>query len=191
MALRGVLLLKSNRPAEAEPLLTASLEDHIPREAVHRALALIAAARGDTAAAVEWLQAGSEAFPQDLQVRLELANALMRAQRWDDAAAEYAGVVERNPKDDNARRAWAQAIFNAGDYPGAAKILAPALTRRPDDPDILLLHANLLAKEGKMDQAKQVFDDAKTFKAARDERERAAGPPAAVIAEGTDAPMVP
>ena len=188
MALRGVLLLKSNKPAEAEPLLVASLADHIPREAVHRALALIAAARGDTAAAVEWLQAGSEAFPQDLQVRLELANALMRAQRWDDAAAEYAAIVERNAKDDNARRSWAQAIFNAGDYPGAAKILAPALVRRPDDPDILLLHANLLAKEGKMDQAKQVFEEAKKFKAARDERERAEAPPAAIITDGAEEP---
>ena len=56
----------------------------------------------------------------------------MRRERWDEAA-EYAALVRLQPSDPGARRAWAQATFNAGDYARAAELLEPALALAPDD----------------------------------------------------------
>ena len=73
----------------------------------------------------------------------------MKQSRWDEAAAEYRYIAEAHPDDVDARRAWAQATFNTGDYTQARDILAPALDAAPDDPDVLLLQANILDKLGR------------------------------------------
>ncbi len=175
----GILLVHKRDLRGAEPLLQASLLDGQPREQVHRALGMIALAKGDTEGLIGHLQAESADFPSNLGVRMELGNTFMTARRWDEAAAEYAAIAEQNPKDFNARRAWAQAVFNSGDYELAAKLLAPALAGAPDNPEVLLLHANLLDKQGKTEEAKAAAEEAKALWAAGRAAEEAE-PPAAV-----------
>ena len=127
---------------------------------------MIAAAAGDNDGMVEHLVQESVWFPRNVRVRWELGNALMSQRRWDDAAAEYASIVRLVPADPQARRAWAQAVFNGGDYAEAARILAPALEAAPDDPQVLLLHANLLDKQGDRPGAERVAAEAKALYAA-------------------------
>ena len=104
--------------------------------------------RGRLRGRTEHLEKEALWFPTNPQVRLELGNSLMKLERWDDGAAEFAVLTKMEPNAPSPRRLWAQAIFNAGDYPGAATVLAPALEQFPDNPDVLLLQANILDKLG-------------------------------------------
>ena len=157
----GVLHVQSGDLAAAERLLGRSLEDGLARQGVHRALGLIALSRDDLDGVIAHLAAESAAWPGDTRTRWELGNALMRRQRWDDAAAEYAALLQHAPGDMGVRRAWAQATFNAGDYDRAAALLGPALAAPAPDPAVLLLHANILDKQGDRAGAEAAFATAK------------------------------
>jgi predicted Zn-dependent protease len=61
--------------------------------------------------------------------------------------------------------ARAQAMFNLGLYKQARVTLNTGLKVAPNSSSLLLLDANLLAKEGKPDQAKSRFEAAKAAKA--------------------------
>jgi len=153
----GVILARMNRVPEALPHLQRAMEDDMPRAHVHATLAAIALATGDLDASLQHLQQESDWFPQNLQVRMQIASIHMREKRWEEAASEFSYVAQARPKDPISRRMWAQAIFNTGDYPGAAEILAPAVEYAPDDAYVLLMHANILQKLGKEGEAKKVF----------------------------------
>ncbi|MEC8425799.1 MAG: sulfatase-like hydrolase/transferase, partial [Myxococcota bacterium] len=160
-AAMGVLQVQAGQLAIASTLLQRSLEDGVARRGVHRSLGLIALARDDLDGVIHHLTQESAAWPGDARTRWELGNALMRRERWDEAAAEYAALVRLQPSDPGARRAWAQATFNAGDYARAAELLEPALALAPDDSAVLLLHANILDKQGETARAEAVFRQAK------------------------------
>jgi arylsulfatase A-like enzyme/tetratricopeptide (TPR) repeat protein len=188
-ALVGVLWMRKGQLAKAEPLLLASLLDSQPRQLVHRSLGMIAAAVGDLEGLVSHLQQESAWFPRNLRVRWELGNAMMSQKRWDEAAAEYAGLVRLAPRDIQARRAWAQAVFNGGDYAAAAAILDPALAAAPDDPQVLLLQANLLDKQGKTEEALEVAAQAKALYAASEQVKREEAAP--LFVEPTESDDLP
>ena len=63
--------------------------------------------------------------------------------------------------------ALAQCEFNLKDYATARTTLDKALALAPEDPQVLLLHANLLAKEGKRDEGYAVFQRASKLNDAR------------------------
>jgi len=157
----GVLEAVVGQPDKARSLLLRSLDDGVARRGVHRALGLLSLAQGELDGVIFHLTRESEAWPADHRTRWELGNALMRARRWDEAAAEYAALAQLRPQDVQARRAWAQAAFNVGDYAQAATILGPALEAAPEDAQVLLLQANILDKQGDTASARKVFERAK------------------------------
>jgi arylsulfatase A-like enzyme/Flp pilus assembly protein TadD len=180
----GVILTRMGRFPEAIPQLQSSLADDMPRQNVHGSLALIHHAMKRPEQAVEALKAESAWFPTDMRTRMLLGHELMSLQRWDEAAAEYGFVVERRPQMIEARLAWAQATFNTGDYPGAETQLAPALKQAPDNPDVLLLQANILQKLGKDAEAKTVFEEATRLHKARIAQREAEAVPGAELEPG-------
>jgi tetratricopeptide (TPR) repeat protein len=153
----GVVLARMNRIQEALPHLQRAIEDDMPRAQVHATLAAIAVAGGDAELALSHLQQESDWFPQNLAVRMQIASIHMKYQRWEEAASEYGYVAQARRQDPIARRMWAQAIFNTGDYPAAEEILAPAVEFAPDDAYVLLMQANILQKMGKEEEAQVVF----------------------------------
>jgi len=153
----GVCLARMNRVPEALPHLQRAIADDMPRAQVHSTLAAIALMSGDVDAGLTHLEQESDWFPQNLQVRVQIASVYMRQQRWEDASSEYAFVAQMRPRDVFSRRMWAQAVFNTGDYPGAEKILAPAMEYGPDDPYVLLMQANILQKLGREEEAQELF----------------------------------
>jgi choline-sulfatase len=163
----GVLLVRLSREAEAEPLLLSSLEDGVPRELVHRSLAAIYLEQGDHAKAIAHLKAELVHFPGQTDARVLLAELLGRMGAWDEAAAEYAFLCELSNPKPMWRHNQAQAVFNTGDYERAEEILAPLLTQEPLLPEALLLQANILAKQGKRDEGKLLFERAQELKQAQ------------------------
>lgn len=167
----GLALFGLRRYPEAVPHLQASLADGMPRRGVHHSLAVLAYSENRSEDALKHLEIESGDFPDDRRVRNDLAHLLLRMQRWDEAVAELSTLAAMMPKAVEVRRLWAQAVFNTGDYPAARDVLAPALKASPDDPEVLLLHANILQKLGQADEAKLVFERAKKLhKAALDAR---------------------
>jgi len=162
----GLLMMHGEQLDGAEPHLNASLADDVPRPGVYSALARIATYHDDLDATETYITAELDRFPSSRDARWALGNLHMTRENWPEAAAEYAYLAQTGPRDFGARRSWAQAIFNTGDYELATEILAPALAGTPDDPEVLLLHANLLAKAGRMDEARAVFEEGKRLKMA-------------------------
>ena len=61
----------------------------------------------------------------------------------------------------------AQALFNLEHYERAREILDRALAIAPDDPMLVLLDANLLAKEGRRAEGEVRFEEARRLRAER------------------------
>ena len=94
-------------------------------------------------------------------------------QRWLDQREHIAFLARANPDDPQALRALAQCLFNLQEYDAARGALDAALLLAPDDPDVLLLHANLLSKEGLREQGLQVLEQANAANARRIEEAEA------------------
>jgi arylsulfatase A-like enzyme/Tfp pilus assembly protein PilF len=152
----GVIMVKLGQVAEAEPHLRASLTDGIPRQFVHRSLGTLAIRANQPEAAAEHFAKELNAFPKQDTTRRTLAKTLMGLERWEEAAAEYAVLLAAKP-DPMARTAWAQAVFNAGDYSRAAEVLAPALKVPQVRAQSWLLQANILDKQGNREAAVATF----------------------------------
>jgi arylsulfatase A-like enzyme/Flp pilus assembly protein TadD len=162
MAQRGVILVSLGRVDEAERYLRASMKDDVPRLDVLSSLGGIAVIRGDAEGARRYLEEEVARYPFNLKARWSLAGLHMDAARWDDAADEYRLLTE-DTGGAEARRAWAQAVYNAGDYGLAREILAPLDPESSDDPDVLLLQVNILDKLGEDEIAKSLFERGKAL----------------------------
>ncbi|MCB9742330.1 MAG: sulfatase-like hydrolase/transferase [Alphaproteobacteria bacterium] len=157
----GILLARIGEAAEADSHLQASLADGVDRPCVKEGLALVALSRGDEARAILLLEAELALFPKNPDARRALGGLYMGAARWSDAAAVFEVLARNNAKDLDARRTWAQAVFNTGDYAEAERILAEALVRAPDDPHVMMLQANILAKTGRREEGEALQARAK------------------------------
>ncbi|MFT4976956.1 MAG: putative Zn-dependent protease, partial [Myxococcota bacterium] len=175
----GVLYGKQSDLERAEPLLRESLTDDVPRQLVHKLLASIALARGDAEGGLAHLRREQQLLYQP-ELYDDTARILFSMQRWAEAADDFDVYLDAQPTDHAARREHAQAVYNTYDYELAAEILAPALAARPDDPDVLMMHANILAKIGDREEAEATAARANDL---HRERLEAAG---AVIAPETE-----
>ena len=170
----GILLLRKKRPEEAHKMLQASLEDGVPRQYVRRDLGRIALLRGDQAAAIDHYQRELQYYPANSTVREQLAGLHMAAKDWQGAADQFEALVKLEGNLPGYHLGWAQAVFNLGDYPAAKVHLAPALEATPDDPDVLLLHANIVGKLEGSEAGAKIFERAKALKRAQVEEQKAA-----------------
>lgn len=163
-AMAGVLLMERGDAVAAEPLLRASLSDERPHQYVHRMLGRLEASRGNNDKAVFHIEEELNTYPRNSEARQALGQLYMGLKRWEDAAAEFGFLIERDPTNREARRGAAQAAFNVGDYARAEELLAPVLDTA--DSNVLLLQANILSKLGRPDEGKAMFDRAQTLRAA-------------------------
>ena len=152
----GVLLSRKKEYEEAYTLLKKSTEDDVPRQLVHRSLALLEMQKNHPRLALLHYRKELQYFPRDAEMHLSCARILMSLKNWEESIKEFTQYNKRVPNNVIIRRPWAQAVFNTKDYPAAAAVLAPALAAFPDDPDVLLLHANILSKRGKKAEATEV-----------------------------------
>jgi arylsulfatase A-like enzyme/tetratricopeptide (TPR) repeat protein len=160
----GVALARIGESTEAEGLLRLCRLDGVAREKVESTLGDLALAAGDTASAVSYWETELSLFPEDSALWRRLATLLMELGAWERAGQAMGELAAREPEDLEPRRGQILAVFNTGDYRQARDLLDPLLAQRPDDPDLLLLHANLLSKEGRREEGKRVFEKAQALK---------------------------
>ena len=171
-ALLGQHWMRQQDFIKAETYLRKALEAPAPRRGARVQLAMLATAAGAQDDAITLLQAELRDFPGNLAARRMLARRFGDQQRWSEQVGVLGGLARALPDDAGLQRELAQAFFNLGKYLEARQALERGLLVAPDDADILLLHANLLAKEGKREEGLQVLARAN---AANEARVKAAG----------------
>lgn len=151
----------------AETHLRIAVSGPNPRRAARSQLALLAIAAGARADAYLLLEDEVKDYPGNRLARRMLARLYGEDQRWLDQKVQLEFLLRAQPGDVGPMLGLAQCLFNLADYPGTRKLVDQALAIAPEDPNVLLLHANLLAKEGKRDEGKAVFDRASAINDAR------------------------
>jgi len=165
-AILGVVLVRNNQLELGKELLSASLSDELPREHVHRSLGHIALKEGKVDTAILEYTQELERF-EDPKLRNTLAKIYEQQKNWASASKEHCKIRELTPKNVRAHLNCAQTLFNQGLYVEAKEALQPALTMAPNGPFVLLLAANIEAKQGNETKAKALFDQAKKSREAQ------------------------
>jgi tetratricopeptide (TPR) repeat protein len=119
--------------------------------------------QGDKHGAAVHLFQESTYFPIDASLLAQTSALTFELQQWSETDTVYQSLERMTPLSSKQRLHWAQATFNLEDYPLALERLQPALESAPNDADILLLHANILAKVGEREQGLEVFKRAKSL----------------------------
>lgn len=152
--------LENGKLPEAERYLRIAAGGANPRRGVRAQLALLALAAGARGDAYRLVEEEARDFPGNLLARRLLNRMLAEDQRWLDQQEHAAFLVRSLPGEARARLNLAQCLFNLDDFAGARRVLDDALAMDDADPDIMLLHANLLAKEGKRDEGYAIYQAA-------------------------------
>ncbi|MDP2311552.1 MAG: sulfatase-like hydrolase/transferase [Pseudomonadota bacterium] len=172
-ALLGRYYLGMKDLPNAEKYLRLAVTGPNPRRAARQQLALLALAAGARADAYNLLDDEVKDYPGNQVARKMLSRMYAEDQRWLDQRDHVGFLARANPEDPLALRAFSQCLFNLGDYLGARATIDVALDLAPEDPDVLMLHANLLAKEGKREEGLQVLAAANAANAKRIEAQKA------------------
>lgn len=163
--------------ASAERYLRIAVAGANPRRGARAQLAMLAVAAKARDDAYALLTAEVRDYPGNMFARRMLSRMYAEDQRWQDQKEHAAFMAQAFPQEGKAQMMFAQCLFNLSDFTAARRVLEVALKLDPEDPDILLLHANLLAKEGKRDEGFAVFQKATSLneqrvKAAEAERKK-------------------
>ncbi|HEX2617658.1 MAG TPA: AAA family ATPase, partial [Flavobacteriales bacterium] len=95
--------------------------------------------------------------PDNVPLRLQLAQLLVTARRWPDAEVHYKTVLERAPSDTKAKLGLAK-VFERTDRTSAAIVIYDDLYEGGlREPDLLLAYAKALVSEGSLNKAQEVY----------------------------------
>ena len=130
---------------------------------MQRGLYELALLRNEPDVALTHLELELKSFPEP-QAQMLLGDLNFRLKKWEAASVAYLAYLDKYPPRPKIRYLAAQSLFNIQDYAKAREILNPALKLKPQMADVMLLHANLLAKEGKKEEGLAVFEQAKALK---------------------------
>jgi tetratricopeptide (TPR) repeat protein len=120
-------------------------------------LAASAEQRGDFAAAERWLATIDD--PQRaLEVQARRASMMARQGRIDEARKLLQAAPERNPQDARAKLdAEAAMLREARRWKDAYDVMAQALERQPDDPELLYEQSMMAEKLGRADEMERLL----------------------------------
>ncbi|MFT3886534.1 MAG: AAA family ATPase [Flavobacteriales bacterium] len=95
--------------------------------------------------------------PDNVPLRMQLAQLLVSARRWPKAEAHYKTVLDRAPSDTKAKLGLAKVFMNT-DRTGAAIVVYDELYESGlRGPELLLAYAKALVGEGSLNKAQEVY----------------------------------
>jgi arylsulfatase A-like enzyme/Flp pilus assembly protein TadD len=161
----GVKLALAGQSEDAIKLLELGILADRPEREVALLLSGAMNVRGDRGRAGELLEQEVREYPNNVKAITALIGHLGIDKDWRGIVTVTEFPAERGFLDAAAWHARAQAMFNLGLYKQSREALGAGLEKEPSLSILLLLDANLLSKEGKKDQAKIRFEEAKAAKA--------------------------
>ena len=136
----ALLLLDQKRYQEAAPLLEAAVAQDA--SAANQAALAEAYSLGDQPAkALPAWQAAVAADPQSVALRIRYANALLAAQRFDDAARNYHVAIEKDPSLADGWSGLAFSLYKLENYPAVLQALSQLRQLGQEKPAAIFLAA--------------------------------------------------
>ena len=105
---------------------------------------------------IDGLRAALQLSPDNVPLRLLLAENLLARQRWDEAESEYTQVVRRS-NDARGKRGLATVFFRKGNFSACNVILEEILAPDSRDLEMLTLYAKALLREGNAGAASETY----------------------------------
>ncbi|MCP4809009.1 MAG: sulfatase-like hydrolase/transferase [Proteobacteria bacterium] len=164
----GVLYASVPDMEKAEPLMRHSLQSPTPPRNVNYYMGVLGAGSKHVEEAIEHLRAELKLYPDNRQARVLLVTLLGNEDRHPEALPVVEVMLKARPGDIQLMNTKAQVLFNLDRYDEAGVVLAKVLEGDPEEPEALLLLANVQHKQGKEEEAKATFERAKASKAKRD-----------------------
>ena len=131
------IYMKSNRLAEAEPLLRRLAVEQRPQdEAVHLQLARVLDAENKKEDAIAELQIALKLAPSDVDAQREIAGLYASAGKNDLAEASYRNLLAAQPNDPESHRGLGKALLLQKKFPQAQQEFLVALRLKRDSPDV-------------------------------------------------------
>ena len=168
----GDILLRAGDPVGAEEqyqavvsLAEATAQD---RAVAHYQMGRIASLGGDHRGALERFGEARKLAPEMWQVGIAYGNALLRLERYEEAASEYQRVSEADPKNPIARIYLAEARMRSGRWAEALAGLEKDLQELPESIEVAhkLARALVMAPDPNLRQGQRGLDIAgKIFQA--------------------------
>jgi tetratricopeptide (TPR) repeat protein len=152
--------LGARRAPRAAQMLRAVLAEDPGNPEALRLLGVAQLRMGDGAGAVAVYDSLGQAFPDDREVRLGRARALLLARRLSDAAAVLQRLLDELPEDDDARELYAQLLLQDDRADEAIVLLTAAIRRAPDRAAPRVALARLRWAQEQMEEAQEVAEDA-------------------------------
>ena len=157
--LMGVAFAKV-QAAEARQLLEVGIQADKPEAEVAFFLGLAELADGKQRRARQLFQLELKHYPKRLQAAISLIRIDGKAKRHKAVVEVATQALVHAPQNSELLYAKTQSLFNLEEYERCRLELDLALVHHPASPDLMLLDANLLSKEGKPEAGKARFTEA-------------------------------
>ncbi len=159
----GVVDWELGKDEEAFQALSAVAKAQPDHIGARRALVLIHAKRSDTSKLVSELQAVAKLAPEDIPTRLDLAAALVAADRIDEAIDAYKGIEALDGKNVQALKFLGDLYRRQGQDPRAIRYYGLAIEAAPSDPRAYFLLGAMYVAAGDDDSARRIYLKAQRF----------------------------
>ncbi len=106
--------------------------------------------------AIDSLKEALQLSPDNIPLRLHLAESLFQANRLDEAQKEYEIILQKD-NNEKAKYGLSKVFFEKGEYSKCNVILEELIDANTSSMDILLLHTKALVKEKEIGQAIEVY----------------------------------
>lgn len=160
----GVMLIGARQPDRAMPWIEVGARGQHPEYDVSFFHAAALLARGDLEGARRSLAREVEFYPGNLKAGFSLANVLGMSKDYEAQVKELERLLQRAPKNAELHYKKTLALFNLKRYDQARAAVDAGLALAPEHPQLVLMDANLLAKEGKREVGAQRFALAQQLK---------------------------
>jgi Flp pilus assembly protein TadD len=126
------IYMKSNRFAEAEPLLRELVSERSEDAGLHLQLGRVLAAQGKKDAAIPEIQAALKLSPNDSEAQRDLADLQTEAATPADAEKTYRELLKQRPNDAELHHSLGEALLKQKQFPEAQQEFEAAIKLKPD-----------------------------------------------------------
>ncbi|CAL1521446.1 AAA family ATPase [Chitinophaga sp. MM2321] len=106
---------------------------------------------------IKQLQEAVQFSPENVPLRLHLAQVLLQDYEYVQAEEQYRKVLELSPENAAAQLGLARTFYHQQKYSAAIVVLEQLEHHEPDHFDGLLLHCRILVKENSMEAARDIY----------------------------------
>lgn len=160
----GLVLLELGRPADVEKVLRAGVARVPDAVSTLRNLGSFLSDSGRPQDSLPWLQRVVELEPGNRDFRVSFGIALLRAQAYGAAEAQFRAVLALQPDHPDALNNLGSALRLQNRLTESEECYRRALSAKPDWPDVLANLGGLLREQGRIGEAKSVFRQALTLR---------------------------